>query len=131
MNDYEKSMEDAYKNIDERFSIGVILDKEGSIVDVIQGLPAAKVGIGPGMKVIAVNGRQWSKDVFREGIKATKGDKAPLELLVENGTRYRTFAVNYHEGLRYPDLERDATKPDLLSEILRPKVQAAPVARAR
>jgi len=131
MNNYEKDMETAYKNIDERFSIGMVLDQNGYIEDVIQGQPAAKTGIGPGMKVIAVNGRQWTKDVFREGIKGTKTDKAPLELLVENGTRYRTFALNYHDGLRYPDLERDATKPDLLSEILRPKAQQTAVVKAR
>ena len=124
-------MEEAYKNIDERFSIGVVLDNTGYVTDVIQGLPAAKAGVGPGMKVIAVNGRQWTKDVFREGIKGSKTDKAPFELLVENGTRYRTFALNYHDGLRYPDLERDATKPDLLSEILRPKAQTATVVKAR
>jgi predicted metalloprotease with PDZ domain len=131
MNNYESQMELATKTIDERFSIGMVVDKDGYIVDVVQGLPAAKAGVGPGMKVIAVNSRQWSKDVFREGIKGTKTDKTPLELLVENGTRYRTFALNYHDGLRYPDLERDATKPDLLSEILRPKAQTAVVVKAR
>ena len=33
----------------------------------------------------------------------------------------KTFRVSYHDGERYPHLERGASKPDLLTAILAPK----------
>jgi hypothetical protein len=44
-------------------------------------------------------------------------------LLVENGDVFKTCHLDYHEGERYPDLERDPAKPDLLSEIIKPRVK--------
>jgi hypothetical protein len=38
--------------------------------------------------------------------------------LVKNGDRYRTVRIDYHDGLRYPRLERDATAPARLDLIL-------------
>lgn len=35
--------------------------------------------------------------------------------------RYRSIDIRYHEGLRYPALERIAGKPDYLSAILNPR----------
>ena len=42
-----------------------------------------------------------------------------MQLLVRNFDEYRTLSVACHEGLRYPHLVRDESKPDLLSEILK------------
>jgi hypothetical protein len=39
-------------------------------------------------------------------------------LLVKNGDRYSTVRIDYHEGLRYPHLERDAGVPPRLDQIL-------------
>ena len=46
----------------------------------------------------------------------------PLELLVENNDHYRSYRVDYHGGERYPHLEREASKPDMLEQILAPMV---------
>ena len=40
-----------------------------------------------------------------------------MDLLVDNSDYYRTFMVDYHGGEKIPHLERDASKPDLLTEI--------------
>jgi predicted metalloprotease with PDZ domain len=102
---------------DERFSIGIVVHEDGSIPDVIPNTPAARAGVGPGVKLVAVNGRQWSKDVLRDAIRATKsGEK--LELLVENGDYFETRRLDYADGLRYPRLTREETRPDLLSQII-------------
>jgi hypothetical protein len=37
---------------------------------------------------------------------------------------FKTGKLDYHDGEKYPLLERDASKPDLLSEILKPRTQA-------
>jgi hypothetical protein len=73
------------------------------------------------MKLIAVNGRNWSPDLLREAIAAAKGSSQPVELLVENAGVFETFKVNYHEGERYPHLVREASGADLLTPILSPR----------
>ena len=99
------------------YSIGLHLRDDGTISDTIEGMPAALAGIGPGMKLIAVNGRRYSADGLREALKAGKDNKAPLELLIENTDYYKTYRIDYHRGEKYPHLVRDESKPDLLTEI--------------
>jgi len=103
------------------FSIGLELREDGTITDTTEGMPAALAGIGPGMKLIAVNGRQYSPEVLREALKAGKSGAAPLELLIENTDYYKTYKLDYHGGERYPHLVRDESKPDLLTEIYKAK----------
>jgi C-terminal processing protease CtpA/Prc len=102
-------------------SLGLVMRDDGTIVDTIENMIAAKAGIGPGMRVIGVNGRRYSNDVLREALKAAKTNNAPIELLVENDEYYKTYRLDYHGGDRYPHLVRDESRPDLLSEILRAK----------
>ena len=99
------------------YSIGLELREDGTIIDTIENMPAALAGIGPGMKLIAVNGHQYSPEVLRDALRAGKSSTAPLELLVENTDYFKTYALDYHGGERYPHLVRDESKPDLLSEI--------------
>jgi predicted metalloprotease with PDZ domain len=126
--DIEAAYESDNKRLDLRYSLGVTLgSEEGDFRDVIPGLPAAKAGIAPGMKLVAVNGRAWTKDILRSALKATKVG-APLELLVVNDEFYSTHKVDYRGGEKNPTLVRDPSKPDVLSEILKPHaVGAAPL----
>ncbi len=103
------------------FALAINLRDDGGIVDTIENETAAKAGIGPGMKVIAVNGRRFSPDILRDAIKAAKGGTGTIDLLVENDDYYKTYKLDYHGGEMYPHLVRDNSKPDLLSEILKAK----------
>jgi predicted metalloprotease with PDZ domain len=103
------------------FSIGLDLREDGVITDTIEGMPAALAGIGPGMKLVAVNSRQYTPEVLRDALKAAKVGTEPIELLVENTDYYKTYKLDYHGGERYPHLVRDESKPDLLTEIYKPK----------
>jgi len=107
--------------VDLTYSIGINLREDGTITDTIEGMSAAQAGIGPGMKVIAVNGRKYSAEVLRDALKAGKSGTAALELLVENTDYYKTYKLDYHGGERYPHLVRDESKPDLLTEIYKTK----------
>jgi hypothetical protein len=60
-------------------------------------------------------------DVLRDALKAAKNSSEPLQLLVENTEYYRTFKLDYHGGEKYPHLVRDESKPDVLSEIIKPR----------
>jgi predicted metalloprotease with PDZ domain len=115
--DLTRAREELREGIDSRFSLGLDLRGDGGIADTVEGLPAAKAGIGPGMTVLAVNGRKFSKAVLRDALAEAKNSSAPIELLVENTEYYRTFKIDYHEGEKFPHLERDISKPDLLSAI--------------
>ncbi len=111
----------AYHFVPAAFVLGLELNNEGAIADTIEGDLAAKAGIGPGMKLVAVNGRRFSPEILRDAIKATKSSSAPIELLVENSDYFKTYKIDYHGGESYPHLVRDESKPDLLSDILKAK----------
>jgi predicted metalloprotease with PDZ domain len=108
-------------SIDLSFSLGLIATKQGDICDVIHGSPAYAAGLGPGMKLIAVNGRKWSKDVVRAALRAAAHHQQAISLLAENGEYYNAYQVNYHEGDRYPHLVRVEGQPNLLDEIIKPQ----------
>jgi hypothetical protein len=56
--------------------------------------------------------------VLKAAVKAAKDGKARIDLLVKKGNNFRTIALDYHGGLRYPRLERIPGTPDRLSTIL-------------
>jgi predicted metalloprotease with PDZ domain len=107
-------------SLDLSFSIGIIVTKEGDVRDVIPGMQAYAAGLAPGMKIVAVNGRKFSKDVIRTALRSGIHNKQPLALLAENAEYYTTYNVDYHGGEKYPHLVRNDAQPDLLSDIARP-----------
>jgi len=113
----EHGAENNWHMVNAADSIGLELREDGTITDTVEGMSAAQAGIGPGMKLIAVNGRKYSPEVLHDALKAGKGGTAPLDLLIENTDYYRIYKLDYHGGDRYPHLVRDDSKPDLLSEI--------------
>jgi predicted metalloprotease with PDZ domain len=106
--------------IDLSFSLGLIATKEGEVRDVIPGTPAYTAGMAPGMKIIAVNGRKWSKDIVRAALQASVASQKPIALLAENGEYYNSYAVDYHQGERYPHLVRVEGQANLLDDIIKP-----------
>lgn len=115
-----RNMERTRHMVDARFSLGLNLDDRGGIHDVIMNSVAWKAGIAPGMELVAVNGRKFTPDILREALKAGKDKGSNIELLVTNGDFYKTYTLNYHDGEKYAHLVRDESKPDILSEIIKP-----------
>ena len=130
-NEMEANGEAVRQLADMRLSIGLVVGDDGTVADVIHGGPAYAAGMGPGMKIAAVNRLQYSAPALRDAVTAAKSSTAPIELLVANGAQYRTFSVDYHGGLKYPHLARDDKKPDYLSEILHPLTSATGSSSAR
>ncbi len=110
--------EKANKTTDLRFSLGFWVRKEGEIGDVIPGSPAYIAGLGPGMKLIAVDGRRWSGGLLKQAIRTAQTQHQPIELIVENKERFATYSLPYFDGERYPHLQRIESQPDLLTPIL-------------
>jgi predicted metalloprotease with PDZ domain len=117
------------KRLNLTFTVGMTVSDDGTVVDVIHGAPAYNAGIGPAMKIIAVNGKQYSPDEMRQAVEVSKSSAAPIQLIVANGAQFQTRSVDYHGGLRWPHLVRDASRPNYLGEILRP--MAPPIGTAQ
>jgi predicted metalloprotease with PDZ domain len=115
-----KLSESADKDTDLTFSLGFLVKEDGQIQEVIPGSPADKAGVAPAMRLVAVNNRRWTAEILRAAVRAAKTNTAPIELLVENEDYFVPCKLDYHDGERYPMLERDADKPDLLTDILKP-----------
>jgi predicted metalloprotease with PDZ domain len=109
------------KKLDARYSLGLSMTDEGVVKDTVEGMVAAKAGIGPGMKVVAVNGRRLTADIWKDAIRASKTSSTPLELIIENTEYFRVVKLDYHGGEKFPHLVRDESKPDLLTEIYKAK----------
>lgn len=108
-----------HREINASYSVGLMVKEDGEIEDTIEGMDAARAGIGPGMKIIAVNGRRFTPQVFRDALDTGKDSSEPLQLLIENTDYFRTFSLNYHDGEKYPHLVRDESKKDMLTDIIR------------
>jgi predicted metalloprotease with PDZ domain len=120
----QKIADEKRKRLDLSFSLGLSLDTEdGRIRDVLPGSPAALAGLAPSAKLVAVNGRRWSPARLREAITAAKSAKTPIRLLVEDAEFFSEVAIDYHEGNRYPHLERIDGRADVLGEIMQPLTQ--------
>ena len=120
------TMEAAEKSgdaLDLSFSLGMILTKDGDVRDVIPGTPAYSAGLGPGMKVIGVNGRKWSKDNMRAALRAGVQSKQPMAIIAENADYLNSYQIDYHKGEQYPHLVRDSARPDILTEIVKAQSQ--------
>jgi predicted metalloprotease with PDZ domain len=111
-------------NTSEWWSIGIDVTGDGHIEDVLVGSAADKAKLGPGMQIVAVNDRQFTGSLLNDTITNAKGTQNPIELIVVNTGVYRVLNLDYHDGLRYPHLQRVDGTPDYLDEILAPMTQA-------
>jgi predicted metalloprotease with PDZ domain len=124
-NAYVSLTESHHKEVDRRWSIGLVIDEKGVIVDTSEDRAAARAGAGPGMKLIAVNSKAYPADdadaagaIVDAAIAAAHDSQQPIELLVESAGYYRTLRVAYSEGARFPHLARIEGRPDTLSQAL-------------
>ena len=105
-----------------RYSIGVVIDeKDGTVLQVAWDSAAFKARLTESAQILAVNGAAYGAEVLKDAIRSAKGTALPIELIVKTGDRYRVVAIDYHDGLRYPHLERDAAVPARLDDILAAK----------
>lgn len=107
------------ERVDATYSIGLrVRARDGVVSDVTIDSPAGKVGMGPGMQILAVNGLRYSADVLRNAIKESKAASGPMTIEFQNDDVVKTASLDYHGGMREPHLERDTSTPDLMAQIL-------------
>ena len=104
------------------YDLGTNLSPKGDVQDVREDSAAWVAGLAPGMQIIAVNDRAFTADIWTEAIANAKGSSEPIHLLIKQGGWYARIDVAYHDGLKYPHLERLLGATDMLSQIMRPRV---------
>ena len=119
---YWSTLEEA-DGLNARYSLGLSVGSAGTIGDVIVGAIAYKAGLAPGFQIIAVNGRAFTPALLRSAIQAAKGSGPAIDLIVENTGYFKLVSLNYHDGERYPQLQRVDAVPDRLDTILDPLVK--------
>ena len=95
------------------FSLGLVTSAEGVISDVRWNSPADKARLAPGMKLVGVNGNIYSNDALKEAVEQSKGATDPIHLITQSDTFLGTADIDYHDGMRYPHLERVQGTPRL------------------
>ena len=107
-------------SIDTRYSLGLQITPDGRVGDVVVGGLGDKAGFGPGMHIVAVNGRGYTWQLLRAAIQQGKGSGPAIEFIVENTGYYKVISMEYHDGEKYPQFERVNGTPARLDDILNP-----------
>ena len=114
-------LETVSQQLDLSTSIGLVIDQDGTIIDLVPDSAAGRAGLAPATKLMGVNHRVYSADLLRQAIVNAETTQQPINLLTLTDGYYAEFSVDYHQGLRSPHLARITGKPDLLTPILQPR----------
>jgi predicted metalloprotease with PDZ domain len=102
-------------------SLGLVVRGDGRIQDSIPGMPAFAAGLSPYMRIVGVNGRQFSLELLNEAVRDAKSNPAAIAIMVASDTGIlETHEINYHDGMRFPHLEQIPGTTDYVDEILKP-----------
>ena len=104
------------------YSLGMRVTGDGTVNEVNYDGIADKAGLTPGMKLFGVNGQVYSADALRQALDDSKGNTKPIHLMIQDGTNLSTIDLDYHDGQRYPSLQRVDGTTDYLDEISKPLV---------
>ncbi len=116
-----KAGETTAKNTNLTWSGGLVANADGALTSVTWDSPAFDAGLTLADQIVAVDGQAWSADRMKAAIVAAKGTKTPIPLTVKRGEAYRSVALDYHGGLRYPRLEKVGTGDGGLDRLLAPR----------
>ncbi len=118
----EASAPPATQTINFSTSLGFTVGNDGAFGEIWWDSPAFKAGLTGDMHLISVDGTAYTPAALRAAIIAAENTKTTLQLLVKRGDQFKNIELEYHGGLRYPQLERvDGTRARL-DEILKPQI---------
>ncbi|WP_300750856.1 peptidase M61 [Janthinobacterium sp.] len=117
---FMQATEERSKNTDLSYSLGLTVDKDGKLSHLLWDGPAFKAGLSGNTTLLAVNGMAYTPKLLKKAIQAARDGTQPINLLVRKGKQFQTVALDYHGGLKYPQLERIAGTRDRLTTILQP-----------
>jgi predicted metalloprotease with PDZ domain len=101
------------------YSIGLTVADDGAVSTVAWSGPAFRAGLAPGVRITAVAGAPYTRATLHAAVAKTV--TTPLALTWKQDGRVVTRTLDYSGGLRYPRLERAATRSDGLATLLAPR----------
>ncbi len=119
-NDSIRAAESKDHEVNAWYSIGLSAGGDNVITDVLESSAAYQAGLGPGMKIVAINGRRASDDLLHAAIRESKTNKAPIEFIVDNDGYFKTVKIDYHAGEKYPHLVKTSDGRASLDDIIKP-----------
>ncbi|HZR33040.1 MAG TPA: hypothetical protein VFA76_14440 [Terriglobales bacterium] len=87
-------------------SLGLVVKSDGTIQDAIPNMAAYESGLGPYMRIVGVNGQQFSVDELHRAVRTSSLNSGSIVILVSNTGYLENHPIDYHSGIRYPHLER-------------------------
>jgi predicted metalloprotease with PDZ domain len=124
---YQKAHEDvgegelSRQGVNAMFSVGLFLNRQGRVEDVLWNGPAFTAGLAPGMTLLSIDGRAYSTQVLREEIARARKTREPLRINATEDGVTQLFAIHYGGGLKFPHLVQVPGATDYLQQILAPK----------
>ena len=93
------AMEDSQRgSVEFWYSLGFHVGSSGILTDVLKGGVADKAGFGPGMKIVAVNGRAFTPAILRQGVRDARGAGSAIEVITEESSYFKVLRLEYHGG---------------------------------
>ncbi len=102
------------------FSLGFTTDAKHVVKDVREGSPAWDAGLEPNATVLAVDGYAVDNARLNYSLRSAEHANVPIALLVQRDSSFAVLNLNYHDGPRFPHLERISGTTDMLSAIAAP-----------
>jgi predicted metalloprotease with PDZ domain len=102
---------------DFQYSLGLRISSDGKLDQVMWGSPAFQAGLAPGLTLVAVNLDAYKPEKLAAAIQANTDGKAPIQLLLRDGDRFRNVSLDWRGGQRFPRLVRVEGTPDRLTQI--------------
>ena len=114
-------------HVDAWYSLGFTTDSKGAVDDVRENSPAWEAGLVPKATILAVDGHKFEVDEgagdslqLDYALRHAEHSSDPIVLIVQNGDAFSVLRLSYHEGPRFPHLERIPGSADMLSSIAAP-----------
>ncbi len=119
--DYFRNAETVAGNVNLMFSLGLTVDEEGKLEEVLWDSPAYDAALTAGATILEVAGEKFSPDLLRGAVAEAWGPEGGVDLTVRTGVRERAVTVRCTAGHRYPHLEPISGARPRLREILAPR----------
>jgi predicted metalloprotease with PDZ domain len=98
----------------------MVVKGDGTIQDVVPGMPADQAGLSPYMKIIGIGESQFSTEELNRAVQNSRSGTGPIPILASNTGTIEHHDISYRDGLREPHLKRNELTPNYLDEILKP-----------
>ena len=98
-------------------SLGIFVLPNATLRDVAMHSPAFQAGLGPGDKLITLNGKPYSPDELTKAVRDSKKNTHPIAITALRNGETATYSIDYHGGEKYTNIIRNSN-PDILTTVI-------------